>query len=272
MMSLVKSDTFPVLGIDISNLSKPEFFNVLSDRLMDSKRESPPVFVVTVNPEIAMQTLIDSSFGKILNKSTFNTADGIGISWAVKYLHGHTVDRITGSDSLEVICMLCAEHGQSVFLYGAGPDVAEKAAAVLQNRIEGLRVEGTYSPAHSNMTLEELPFDTRYYMSCASVIFVALGSPAQEQWIDKNLHKLPNCKLIIGIGGSFDFIAGTVKRAPVVMQRMGVEWLYRLYRQPSRWRRMMRLPRFAMNVLKSKSRVPGSTRLTRPILTDLPGR
>ncbi len=272
MMSLVKSDTFPVLGIDISTLSKPEFYNVVNDRLMDSKRESPPVFVVTVNPEIAMQTLIDTNFGKILNRSTINTADGIGISWAVKYLHGELVERITGSDSLEAICTLCARHGQSVFLYGAGPHVAEKAALVLQKRIDGLRVEGSYSPAHSNIPLEDHPFDTKYYMMCASVIFVALGSPAQEQWIDENLHKLPNCKLIIGIGGSFDFIAGTVKRAPVMMQRMGVEWLYRLYLQPSRWRRMMRLPRFAMNVLKSKSRFPGSTRLTRPVLTDLSGR
>lgn len=252
MTTLKKDDTYQVLGIDISPYGKEEFFYLIGKKLDEGGVVSPPYFVITVNPEIVVQSIIDNEFRKILANSSINTADGIGIHWAVKFLYGKEIERITGSDSMETICRLCAEKAQSVFLYGAMPDVVKKAAKNLKEKIPDLTITGTYSPDRVDMTFEELPFETQYYMSSASVIFVALGAPGQEKWIHANLSKLPNCKLIIGVGGSFDFIAGSAKRAPKWVCKSGLEWMYRLAHEPSRWRRMIKLPLFALNVLLLK--------------------
>lgn len=252
MITLDKKRNFQVLGIDISPYSKEDFFNLIKERLDDDDPHAPPFFVVTVNPEIVVQSIYDREFKNILNSSSINTADGVGISWAVDYLYDKEIDRITGSDSLEKICGVCAECSESVFLYGAMPNVAAKAADKLQQRIDNLEVKGTYSPDRPDVPLEDLPFQTQYHLKQASVIFVALGAPEQEKWINENLSKLPNCKLIIGVGGSFDFIAGEVPRAPSWVCKLGLEWLYRLIMEPSRWRRMLKLPVFALNVMLLK--------------------
>ncbi len=252
MLTLEKSKTYKILGIDISPYSKEEFYNLIDLRLQESDLQSPPFFVVTVNPEIVVQSILDNEFKDILLSSSINTADGIGISWAVKYLYGQNVERITGSDSLDKICGICAKHRQPVFFYGAMPGIAERAAIILQQRIDHLDVSGTFAPASPDLEFEQLPSEIQAQLKSTSVIFVALGAPAQEKWIRNNLPKLPNCKLIIGIGGSFDFIAGNIKRAPIVFRKTGMEWLYRLYLQPSRWRRMFRLPIFVLNILLLK--------------------
>jgi N-acetylglucosaminyldiphosphoundecaprenol N-acetyl-beta-D-mannosaminyltransferase len=256
MLVLNKEESYNVLGVDISPYSREEFYQIIDQRLMDHDTSAPPLFVVTVNPEIAIQTIIDNEFKDILSHSSINTADGVGISWAVNFQYGKKVDRITGSDSFEEICKICATHRQSVFLYGAMPGVADKTADILKERIPSLIVEGTYAPDSADVQLEDLPPHTQNSIRRASVVFVALGAPAQEKWIHNNLYRLPNCKLIIGIGGSFDFIAGSVKRAPLFMRKTGLEWAYRLYLQPSRWRRMMKLPLFAMNVILLKTSTP----------------
>lgn len=209
-------------------------------------------FFVTVNPEIAVETISDLEFKKILNSSSINTSDGIGISWAIKYLHGEKVERITGSDSLERICSLAAKSDNSVYFYGAMPGIAKKAADILKDRIEHLNIIGTYSPPERDIPFEQLPGEVKEGLKKANVIFVALGAPYQEKWINDNISELINCKVIAGIGGSFDFIAGNIKRAPVFYRKTGLEWLYRLYLQPSRWRRMLKLPLFMINVILLK--------------------
>ncbi|MGM0506337.1 MAG: WecB/TagA/CpsF family glycosyltransferase [Bacteroidota bacterium] len=250
-----KTDPYPVLGVDIAPYSKDEFYYLIGERLKDDDLLSPPIFVVTVNPEIAIQSIFDNQFKEILSKSTINTADGVGISWAIHFLHNKTVDRITGSDSLERICNDCATYGQTVFFYGAAPGVAQQAADILMGRIEDLSVIGTHSPEKPDMAFEQLPMDTQILLKSASVIFVALGAPAQEKWIHANLDKLPNCKLIIGIGGSFDFISGSKKRAPEILRKSGLEWMFRLWLEPARWHRMLKLPLFALNVLMLRSSI-----------------
>jgi len=248
-----KRDTYKILGVDISSCSKEDFFRRVKERLNNGDSSLSPLFVVTVNPEIAIQAIIDSDFMEILKKSSINTADGVGISWAVDYLYHKNIDRITGSDSLEKICEICARYHQSVFLYGAAPGVAQRASEVLKKQIDNLEVEGVYSPEKPDIPLEELPAATQASLKAASVIFVALGAPSQEKWIHQNLDKLTNCKIIIGVGGSLDFLAGHTKRAPLFLRKSGLEWIYRLYRDPSRWRRMLRLPLFALNVILLKS-------------------
>lgn len=252
MNTLESKQSYQVLGIDISPYSKDEFFMLIEERLREDSPDIPPFFVVTVNPEIVVQSIIDNEFKGILGASSINTADGVGISWAINYLYGKHIDRITGSDSFEKICTICAQYSASVFFYGAMPTIAEKAAHVLQERIPDLKVEGTFSPDRPDLLVENLPLDIQENLRKASVIFVALGAPAQEKWINNNLPFLPNCKLIIGIGGSFDFIAGNIKRAPIWLSITGLEWLYRLIKQPGRWRRMLRIPVFTLTVLLIK--------------------
>lgn len=249
MNTQIESEAYPIFGVNISACSKEDFFVSINERLQSEDVSLPPFFVVTVNPEIVVQSLTDNSFRKILQSSTINTADGVGISWAVKHLYYKSVDRITGSDSLEKICADSAKLNQSVFFYGAAEGVADKAAAILTERNPGLRVEGVYSPESPNLYFEELPLATQVELQHAAVIFVALGAPSQEKWIYENLHKLDRCKLIIGVGGSLDFIAGTQKRAPLLFRKTGIEWMYRLHREPARWRRMLRLPLFALNIV-----------------------
>lgn len=253
MYTQIESETYPVLGVNISPCSKEDFYVSVNERLQNNDEKLPPFFVVTVNPEIAIQSIIDNSFRNILQSSSLNTADGVGITWAVKYLYHKSVDRITGSDSLEKICAVCAKLDQPVFFYGAGPGVAAKAADKLVERNPGLRVEGVYSPDSPNINFENLPITTQIELQHASVVFVALGAPSQEKWIYENMHKLSRCRLIIGIGGGLDFIAGTQKRAPQFFRKSGLEWMYRLYKEPSRWRRMLRLPLFALNILLLKA-------------------
>ena len=253
MYSQIESETYPVLGVNISPCSKSDFFVSINERLQNNDENLPPYFVVTVNPEIAIQSIVDNSFRKILQSSNINTADGVGITWAVKHLYHKTVERITGSDSLEKICAACAKLDQSVFFYGAAPGVADKAAVVLKERNPGLQIEGVFSPDSTDTCFEQLPITTQIELQHASVVFVALGAPSQEKWIYENMDKLKHCRLIIGIGGSFDFIAGTQKRAPIMFRKSGLEWMYRLYKDPSRWRRMLRLPLFAISILLLKA-------------------
>jgi len=253
MLTIEKTNTYQVLGVDISTYSKEEFYLLVQERLKDDDEASPPLFVVTVNPEIAIQTITDNEFKEVLKKSSINTADGVGISWAVNFLYNKHIDRITGSDSFEKICTYCAEYNQPAFFYGAAPGIAREAADILCERIPDLVVSGVYSPDRSDLPFENLPSDTQELLKQSSVVFVALGAPSQEKWIHENLENLTNCKLIIGIGGSFDFIAGSTKRAPKLFRKTGLEWMYRLYLEPVRWRRMLRLPLFAINVMLLKA-------------------
>lgn len=248
MVTLKKAKKYRVLGVDISPYSQEEFFQLVASHLQNGE-SSQPLFVVTVNPEIAVESIVDNEFKNILTSSSINTADGIGIRWAINFLYDKHIERITGSDSLEKICRISARCNKSVFLYGAMPTVADQAATVLKQRINQLDVEGTFSPDSTDVEFEQLPAQTQQQLREASVIFVALGAPAQEKWIRNNLSELANCKLIIGVGGTFDFIAGKVKRAPKWMQDLGLEWFYRLITQPRRWRRMLKFPVFVLNIL-----------------------
>src|SRR5690554_293174 len=174
MAILKKRKIYPVLGIEISPYNRLEFFSIIENRFQDKSPSTPPLFIVTVNPEIVVQSIVDPTFRQILSSSSINTADGVGISWAVDRLYNRKVERITGSDSLEEICKLCAKNDESVFLYGAKPEVAKNAATTLKEEIQDLQIKNYYSPDRPDIPFEELPFETQYYMKSASVIFVAL--------------------------------------------------------------------------------------------------
>ncbi len=141
---------------------------------------------------------------------------------------------------------LCAANGYRLYLLGAAHGVAEEAAARLRELAPDVQIAGTY--AGSPSSTEEDEIIGRINAAHADILCVAYGAPAQDLWIQRNLARLP-VALAMGVGGTFDFLSGRQRRAPRFIQRLGLEWLYRLYREPWRWRRMLALPQFALQVL-----------------------
>ncbi|HLZ55409.1 MAG TPA: WecB/TagA/CpsF family glycosyltransferase [Ktedonosporobacter sp.] len=208
--------------------------------------------IVTVNPEFVMAAQKDRQFRQSINEAALVVADGMGIVLATRYQGRPAPERITGTDTLPELARLCAKEGYRLYLLGAAPGIAELAGAKLQDLAPGLQIAGTY--AGSPEPAEEEAIIERIRAARADILCVAYGAPAQELWIYRNLERLP-VAVAMGVGGAYDFLSGRQQRAPRAMQRLGIEWLYRLYREPSRWRRMLVLPQFAVQVvLKGRRR------------------
>jgi N-acetylglucosaminyldiphosphoundecaprenol N-acetyl-beta-D-mannosaminyltransferase len=241
-----------VLGVRVDRLTQQQALDAMEQIIAqrhasdDNGENVPCQQAVTVNPEFVMTAQQNRAFRQAINVAALVLADGMGVVWATHYLQRPTPERITGADTLPLLAQRCASAGYRLYLLGAAPGVAEQAGKRLQELAPGLEIAGTY--AGSPAVEEEEEIIERVRMAQADVLFVAYGAPAQDLWIWRNLARLP-VALAIGVGGAFDFLAGRQQRAPQVMRRMGLEWLYRLYREPRRWRRMLALPRFAIRVI-----------------------
>lgn len=205
--------------------------------------------VCTPNPEFVMHAQRDAAFMAVLQAADLNIPDGIGLVWAGRRLGRPMPQRVAGSDLVYELAALCAAERQRLFLLGAAPGVAERAAAALKARYPGLTIAGAYagSPAEA----ENDAIVARINAAAADVLYVAYGAPQQDLWIARNRDALPTVRVALGVGGALDFIAGDVPRAPRWVRRIHLEWLYRLLLQPWRWRRMLALPRFVLAVWRA---------------------
>ncbi len=206
-------------------------------------------YVVTPNPEFVVRAWSDSHFRNILNYADLSIPDGIGLIWAGKILGTPFSERVAGADFGEALVGLAAESGQSVFFLGGRGDVAKLAAENLQKKYPTLIVAGFHSGEASEQGDEENR--SRIGDSHIGLLLVAYGHPKQEYWIERNLPKL-NIGLAMGVGGSFDFWSGDTPRAPRWVRRAGLEWLFRLIRQPWRLKRQLALITFIYLVLKQR--------------------
>lgn len=204
--------------------------------------------VFTVNPEIVMRANRDEGFAAILRGSDLNVADGIGIVLAARLAGEAIPERVAGADLVEHLAGVGDALCWSVYLLGGREGVARRAGETLQRRHSGLQIAG-WSAADSS---EASDTETVAAINDTGpdLLLVAFGAPRQEQWIARNLSSV-DVGVAIGVGGSFDFLAGDIARAPAPMRAAGLEWLYRLARQPWRWRRMVALPAFAGAALRS---------------------
>ncbi len=247
-----------VLGVRVDRLSQRHFLTHIASLLSHyraSQRHAPCQQLITVNPEFVMEAQHNPLFRQCINEASLVMPDGIGVVWAARYLHKPVPERVTGVDTVVELAKLCAEGGYRLYLLGAAPGVAEFAAARLQKLAPGLEIAGTY--AGSPAAEEEDALIERIRESDADVLCVAYGAPAQDLWIYRNLSRLP-VGVAMGVGGAFDFLAGRQRRAPRIMQRLALEWLYRLYREPWRLRRMMAIPRFMFAVATKGRRTDGA--------------
>jgi N-acetylglucosaminyldiphosphoundecaprenol N-acetyl-beta-D-mannosaminyltransferase len=212
-------------------------------------RAGVPRQICTVNPEFIMLAQKDKEFKQILDRSVLNLPDGIGVVWAAQRLGQPVRERVAGSDLVGMIADRAQTTGWRIFLLGAAEGVAEQAAIKLSKRYPLTHIVGAY--AGSPRPEDEADIAAQIRSSGANVLLVAYGAPKQDKWIARNLERT-GVAVAMGIGGSLDFIVGTQQRAPRWMQRVGLEWLYRLIREPWRWRRQLALPRFVWAVLRRK--------------------
>jgi N-acetylglucosaminyldiphosphoundecaprenol N-acetyl-beta-D-mannosaminyltransferase len=232
-----------VLGLPVHLL--PDYTNWLLAHL--KPQFNTGVHVVTLNAEMAMQAEQDPELARIIRKAELVIPDGAGVVLYLQFLAGKQVRRCPGIELAETLIRQAAQTpGNSVFLYGSAPGVAQTAADQLQQQIPGLNIVGVQ---HGFLPEANQPqFQQTLKQLQPQIILVGLGVPRQEFWIVENRHLCPNA-IWIGVGGSFDIWAGRKDRAPEWLRNNHLEWTYRLYQEPWRWRRMLALPKFAWRSL-----------------------
>ncbi len=235
-----------ILGVKVHNVTTHQAL-ALIERYMDEPRVHQ---IATVNPEFVMAAQNNVSFRHVLNSADLCIPDGIGLIFAGRWLGNPLQERVAGSDLVYKLAAMAASHGWRLFLLGAAPGVADQAAKMFRTKYPELDIAGTYSG--SPALDENADLVRRVNESGADILFVAYGALAQDLWIARNAEVLENVRLAIGVGGSLDFATGRAVRAPKWIQRIGLEWLYRLFREPWRWRRMSTLPQFSIRVILSR--------------------
>lgn len=236
--------TVPILGVPIH----PHTYDSWLDHIATWIQAADRLYhVCTVNPEFVIIAQSDPAFYRVLCQADACLADGTGLFLASRWLKHPLPSRVTGSDGVPKLAERAAQAGWRLFLLGAAPGVADQAAAKLQVVHPALQIVGTYAGSPADTEAEAIL--AMVNASGADVLLVAYGAPKQDRWIAQHRDQL-QVKVAMGVGGSLDFIAGVIPRAPRWMRRLGIEWLFRLLRQPSRWRRMLRLPVFVVAVLR----------------------
>jgi N-acetylglucosaminyldiphosphoundecaprenol N-acetyl-beta-D-mannosaminyltransferase len=218
-----------ILGVPVDCLTQGEALR----RIEGFLRQPGQRHVATPNPEMIVEAQRNPAFKQALQQTALNLPDGIGLVWAMKK-RGGEVERVTGVDTMIALCR--SLRGERVFLLGAAAGVAERAATALLREHPHLRIAGMHggSPRRE----EEQEIIDHIHAVSPTILFVAYGAPVQDLWIARNLPKLPTVKLAMGVGGAFDFLAGIRQRAPRWMQQGGIEWLWRLLREPRRVQRI----------------------------------
>lgn len=240
------TDRAYILNVGVDRLSMPQALekaeNIISGR-------EPAGIVVTANAEMIMLAQQDTEFAEIMRQAAFVIPDGAGVVWAARHLGAPMRERVAGYDFAQELLKKSAVAGYRIFFLGAGPGVAEAAKQTAEQRFPGVQIVGVQDGYFSAATEDELV--RRIAEAKPDILLAALGVPRQEKWLTKHFAKL-SVPLCIGVGGTFDVMAGRVQRAPLWMQQAGLEWLFRLLKQPQRFLRMLALPKFVLRVLTSK--------------------
>jgi N-acetylglucosaminyldiphosphoundecaprenol N-acetyl-beta-D-mannosaminyltransferase len=243
----------PLLGVNISLVNNKTVISEIEKLL----KEKSQVFITTPNPEHLMQAQNFGDFKDVLNSASLAVPDGVGLVWALKQRYpeiAQELERVTGVDLMLKICNLAAQKEMNVGLLGGRNGVAKKAAEALKRTIPEIKVFeiGLHKDIKTVNNEENDAIIKRIQEKKINILFVAYGAPHQELWIAQNLKSLPQVKIAMGVGGAFDFLAGRVKRAPLWVQKLGLEWFFRLVQEPWRWKRQLCLISFAWKVMRKE--------------------
>jgi len=236
-----------VLGVKVDSITYQEALETAKKLIEDGGKH----YIVTPNPEIIVAAQKDKEFKEILNGADLSIADGAGLVKLANLTGKKLPERIAGVDFVQGLAGMGEEFGYSIFLLGGEERVADRAGENLKKIFPKLELAGTFSGKSD----QNFDGQTRSQLKKEKIdiLVVAFGHEKQEKWIKRNLPKL-NVKLAIGVGGALDYISGTKKRAPNLIQNLNLEWLYRLVKEPWRIKRQLALPRFVYLVLKARFR------------------
>lgn len=233
-----------ILDVPFINTTHRAFIDTLVDRALNNQK----TFVVTANPEIVMHAQEDKSYKDLLERVDYITADGIGIVKAAQLIGQPLPERVSGYDIMMDLLKEADARNLKVFLLGASETTNEQAADRVRKDFPGIDLVGNQ---HGFFDWNDPSLAERIKEAQPDFVFVALGFPRQELWIDQHFNQFDK-GIFIGVGGSLDVLSGNVQRAPEIWQKMNLEWFYRLVKQPSRWKRMLVLPQFALVMLQKR--------------------
>lgn len=230
--------TFECFGLVIHGYNADEALKRIDQNISEGRAS----MIVTANPEILLEAKNNSAYWNVLRQADLRLVDGIALKFA-GWLAGTNPKRLTGVDLAERLLQESVQRGWKVALLGAGPGVADKAAWDIRKAYPELSVLSEQGgKVGKDGEDDETGADARFRLTqyAPDVLFVALSFPGQESWIARYLADFPSVKIAIGVGGTFDYWAGEKKRAPKFLQSIGLEWLWRLIKEPSRWKRIVR--------------------------------
>lgn len=235
-----------ILGVGFDRVALVDAVAEIERRLDAGLR----TFVITANPEFVMLCRGDAEVRSIAERADLVVPDGTGAVVAARLLGDPLPGRAPGRLLVDRLAALATERRLSLFLLGGGPGVAERAADALRRRHPDLRIAGT-SAGSAEDDAEIVP---RVLSAAPDIVLVAFGMPKQERWIARNLERLPGVRIAVGVGGTLDYLAGHAKAPPPAVHAFGLEWLWRLARDPRRWRRQRVLPLFVLLVVLRRMR------------------
>jgi N-acetylglucosaminyldiphosphoundecaprenol N-acetyl-beta-D-mannosaminyltransferase len=233
-----------ILGVKVNLVTMPQSLDIIED-FINSKT---PHLVVTLGTEMTMMAQKDMELKKVINNAHLIVPDTAGIVWSTKFLHKKTIKKVAGIELLENLIERGSKKNYTFYFLGSQEGIAKKAAENLVKLFPSLKVLGTHNGYFRGKDEEVIEEINRLK---PDILVIAMGVPYQEKWTYKNMEKL-NVPVCIGVGGSFDVISGKLDRAPGWMIKLNIEWLYRLYREPTRAIRMLALPHFVLLVFKKK--------------------
>lgn len=246
-------DFIEIMGVKVNKITVEETVRCLNKFLEEAKAHA----IYTPNTEMVMAAKKDEQLKEILNKSDLTIPDGIGLVYASRVKGNPLAERVTGYDISIKLLEIANDKSYSIYLLGGKEGVAKEAKEKINKIYPKLRIVGYHNGYFKGFHVgynnheEENQIIKEINESKPDILFVGLGASKQEKWISANKDKL-NCRVIIGNGGTIDVLAGKVKRAPEIFQRFGLEWFYRLIKEPKRIKRQIVLPIFMLNVIFSR--------------------
>ncbi len=226
-----------ILGVPIDDLTMPEALDRIDEFVAQGRATQRLHQIATVNADFVVKSLKDPELRFLLQDCDMATADGMPLVWGARLLGVPLEGRVTGADLVPALAERAAQRGYSLYLLGAAPGIAAKAAEVLTTKNPSLKIAGVLSPPNQSVLEMDRAVVDQVNAAQPDILLVAFGNPKQEKWIGMHARDL-NAAVAIGVGGTLDFIAGKTKRAPAWMQKSGLEWIYRLLQEPRRlWKR-----------------------------------
>jgi N-acetylglucosaminyldiphosphoundecaprenol N-acetyl-beta-D-mannosaminyltransferase len=237
-----------ILGSKVAKLTMSGAVHHLEE-CINSKKST---HVITLNPIILMQSLQDDKLADAISDAPFIIADGTGIVWASQYLGNPVPERIAGYDLLHELLRVGNKNKWSVYLLGANDEIVKLASNKVKEMYSDIQIVGVHHGYFDEN--EDQNIINKVKQSDPQILFVARSIDKQEKWISKYKKQL-NIPIMMGVGGSFDVLSGRLKRAPIIYQKLRLEWFYRLIQEPWRYKRMLAIPKFIIKIMKEKYRL-----------------